>query len=182
MKCPNLTWSTVAKYRTLLNHVSKQALDGTQCKIVLYLSKLSFPCSRYNCKNLFFSRKLLLTFVVNSKINNMYKMLIWIELRTRKYYVLWSYYAFKTWKLVNEKKMMFWFCYYEASLTCNIIIVAAKKLTLIYFKGLKTVIKNQAWRLCEFFRTRQPLKNRGFQGHVHDVPLSSHFARSTVAK
>ena len=77
---------------------------------------------------------------------------------------------------------MFWFCYYEASLTCNIIIVAAKKLTLIYFKGLKTVIKNQAWRLCEFFRTRQPLKNRGFQGHVHDVPLSSHFARSTVAK
>ena len=77
---------------------------------------------------------------------------------------------------------MFWFCYYEASLTCNIIIVAAKKLTLIYFKGLKTVIKNQAWRLCEFFRTRQPLKNRGFQGHVHDVPLSSHFARSTVAR
>ena len=103
MKCPNLTWSTVAKYRTLLNHVSKQALDGTQCKIVLYLSKLSFPCSRYNCAKSFFSRKLLLTFVVNSKINNMYKMLIWIELRTRKYYVLWSYYAFKTWKLVNEK-------------------------------------------------------------------------------
>ena len=54
-------------------------------------------------QNLFFSRKLLLTFVVNSKINNMYKMLIWIELRTRKYYVLWSYYAFKTWKLVNKK-------------------------------------------------------------------------------
>ena len=31
-------------------------------------------------------------------------------------------------------------------------------------------------------KIRQPLKNRGFQGHVHDVPLSSHFARSTVAK
>ena len=35
---------------------------------------------------------------------------------------------------------MFWFCYYDTSLTCNIFIVAARKLALIYFQGLKTVI------------------------------------------